>query len=206
MDKKINIDTRTIITFWLVPLGIVLAGLFISHALTGLIILGLALFIALAISPLVSAISRRIPSRSRNFATAVAYVVVVGTLTLILAIIVPVIIGETSRLVSSLPDTLKSDSDLWYNLNNFGQSFGINDLRAQILSFVSSFANSFDIGGVILSGVGAIGTTLAGFVLVLVLAFLIHGGITRELELGVVCPENIPARHSVYDHVIINRI
>lgn len=171
-DNKIHIDTRTIITFWLVPLGIILMGLFVSQALTGLIILGLALFLALAISPLVKAISLRIPGRSRNFATALAYFVVVGILCAILAIVVPVIVGETSRLISTLPETLKSDSELWNTINSFGRSIGIDDLRAGVISMASSFANSFDIGGVILSSVGAIGSVLAGFVLVLVLAFL----------------------------------
>ncbi len=97
-DNKVSIDhinTRSIIAFWLVPLGIVLVGLFIYKAIAGLIILGLALFVALAISPLVNRISRRIPGRSRNFTTALAYIIVVGALSAILAIVVPAVIGET---------------------------------------------------------------------------------------------------------------
>jgi len=170
--NKIRVDTRTIITFWLVPLGIVLVGLFIIKAVTALLILGLALFIALAISPLVNNISARIPGRSRNLATALAYVIVVGILSLILAIVVPVIISETTKLVSTLPETMKTDSELWNGLNAFGSQFGIDDLRAQIVAIIDNFANSFDLGGAILSGIGAISSALAAFVLVLVLAFL----------------------------------
>ncbi len=172
MDKKVRIDTKTIILFWLVPLAIALVLLFIWKAAAGLIILGLALFLALAISPLVNAISRRIPGRSRNLVTALAYIIVVGILCLILSVIVPVIVGETTKLVSSLPDTMRSDSDLWNGLNSFGHNIGIDNLRAQVISIVDNFANSFDFGGAILSGVSTIGTVLAGFVIVLILSLL----------------------------------
>jgi len=171
-NNKIRIDTQTVIKFWLVPLAIVLIALAVGKALTALIILGLALFLALAISPLVNSISRRIPGHSRNFATALAYIIVVGILCAILAVVVPVVIGETTQLISSLPETLKSDGDFWNGLNSFGQNIGIDDLRYQVISAIDAFAHNFDFGGAILSGVSAVGSILAGFVLVLVLAFL----------------------------------
>ena len=53
MSKKIETDLNTFIKFWLVPLGIVLAIFLMYKALTGLIIIGVSIFLALALKPLV---------------------------------------------------------------------------------------------------------------------------------------------------------
>ena len=53
MAKKIETDLKTFIKFWLVPLGIVVALFLANKALTGLIIIGVSIFLALALRPLV---------------------------------------------------------------------------------------------------------------------------------------------------------
>ena len=48
---NIEVDTRTFIRFWLVSAGIGLVVLFIYKAMTALVILGISLFLALALKP-----------------------------------------------------------------------------------------------------------------------------------------------------------
>lgn len=172
MDKKVHVDTRTIITFWLVPLAIVLFWLFVTQAAQALLIIGSALFLALAIAPLVNKIAKRVPGHKRNLATALSYVVVVGVLVAILSVIVPIVVEQTAKLIDSLPDAMRSDSDLWNNLNSFGTSIGIPDLHGQVMSAVNTFADNFDFGGAILGTIGTIGNILATVFLALVLGFL----------------------------------
>ena len=51
MSRKIEVDTKTFVRFWLVILAFCLVGLFIYKALTGLIIVGISVFLAIAIRP-----------------------------------------------------------------------------------------------------------------------------------------------------------
>lgn len=53
MSKKAGLNLNTFIKFWLVPLGIVLAIFLMYKAMTGLIIIGVSIFLALALKPLV---------------------------------------------------------------------------------------------------------------------------------------------------------
>ena len=57
MSKQIETDLRTFIKFWLVPLGIVVTILILYKALTGLIIIGISIFLALALRPLVRSVN-----------------------------------------------------------------------------------------------------------------------------------------------------
>ena len=61
MRTKIDIDTRTFVRFWLVIFGIGLAAFLLYKAQTALIILGVSLFLALALSGPVALISKKLP-------------------------------------------------------------------------------------------------------------------------------------------------
>ena len=80
MSNKIEVDTKTFVRFWLVILGLGLIALFIMQAATGLLILGIALFLAIAISPLVNKLADVIPGKGRRLPTALAYVLVMAVL------------------------------------------------------------------------------------------------------------------------------
>ena len=62
MSTKIEIDTRTFVRFWLVILAFALVALLLIKAQVALIIIGVSLFLALALNGPVSRISRRLPS------------------------------------------------------------------------------------------------------------------------------------------------
>ena len=53
MSKTIETDVRPFVKFWLVPEGIMAVIFFLYKALTGLVIIGISIFLALALKPLV---------------------------------------------------------------------------------------------------------------------------------------------------------
>ena len=101
MKVRIEIDTKTFVRFWLVVIGFGLAGLAIYSAKDALILLGVSLFLALALNRPVAAIARKLPGKSRLGGTALAYV----TLILLLGCVVGIGVG----IVLSIAKTLYVD-------------------------------------------------------------------------------------------------
>ena len=84
MSKRtIETDTKTFVKFWLVPLGIGLVILFIAAAHTGLLLVGLSIFLALALRPLVRKVNHFFhkhfgtDKKFRNLSAVLAYIIVV---------------------------------------------------------------------------------------------------------------------------------
>ena len=77
MKVRIEIDTKTFVRFWLVVMGFGLAGLAIYSAKDALVLLGISLFLALALNRPVAAIAKKLPGKSRLGGTALAYTTLV---------------------------------------------------------------------------------------------------------------------------------
>lgn len=170
---KIQIDTKTFIRFWLVIIGFAAAGYLLVKASFGLMIIGAALFFALAISPLIKRLASIFPSKSRNFAIALAYIIVVGFIIAFVAIVFPTIINESIRFLGNLPSIIGNATDDVSFINKFGNSIGIENLQAQIMQAVSSFSNTYmkDLGGILTNSITSISNAIAVLILSLVLAF-----------------------------------
>lgn len=172
--KVIEVDTKTFIRFWLVILALGLIGLFIWKALTGLIIVGIAAFLAIAIQPLAARISHLTKRESSSFASALAYGLIIVILGVILAVVVPVVIDQSVQFVRQLPATFEHTIGGWDGINNFGKTVGIDNLQQEILNGVKSFSNTFvnNFGNLLVAGVGTIASVATNVVLVLVLTLL----------------------------------
>ncbi len=172
--KTIEVDTKTFVRFWLVILGLGLIGLFIWKALSGLIIVGIAIFLAIAIQPLAERINRLIKRETTSVSSALAYGIVIIILGLIISVIVPVVIDESVQFVKQLPETFENTIGGWEGINSFGQTIGIDNLQDEISNALSNFSNSFvsNFGNVLVTGVGTIAQIATNVVLVLVLTLL----------------------------------
>lgn len=177
MTKKytIEVDTKTFIRFWLVILALGVIALFIWKAVTGLIIVGIAIFLAIAIQPLASRIKRLTKKEDSSFASVMAYVIIVLIIGIIIAVVAPVVVDETVRFVRQFPETFEHTLGGWDGINNFGQSLGIDNLQGEIISGLQSFSSSFvsNFGDVLTTSVGAISQIATGVVLTLVLTLLL---------------------------------
>lgn len=169
---RVTVDTKTFIRFWLVILGFVIGGMLILQAATGILIIGAALFLALAISPLVKKLAAFIPGEGIKLPIAIAYILVVGFISAFMLIVIPTVADETVKFANNLPTTIENISKNTTWINDIGHNFGIENLQGQIIDNVRAFGSSIvhDFSNNFADSIGAIGGFLAAFVLVLVLA------------------------------------
>ena len=174
MKVRIEIDTKTFVRFWLVVIGFGLAGLAIYSAKDALILLGVSLFLALALNRPVAAIARKLPGKSRLGGTALAYVTLILLLGCVVWFVVPPIVQQSAKFVESMPSLIDQAGSQWHGVNSFIDK---NNLRPQVDAMLenlkhqsSSWAAS--VGTNILSSVGSLASFVGSLFLVIVLSFL----------------------------------
>jgi len=174
MKENINIDTKTFIRFWLVVIGFGLVGLSIYVALPALMIIGMALFLAIALNPSVSKISNLLPSKSRLLSTAIAYVVVLSVLGTLLFLVIPPIIEQTSKFAQNVPSLIDSATTQYSGISDFVDRYDLRPQYNEVVVSLKSNATKFasGIGTNLISGIGSIVSVFANTILVLVLTFL----------------------------------
>lgn len=185
MSKTIETDTKTFIRFWLVPLGIGLVLLFLYSALTGLVIVGVSIFLALALKPLVRRVNNFF---NRHFGTekkhqtasaVLAYLIVVLVIGGVIAIVGPVVVNETAKFVQQAPEMFEKNFGGWDGINAFGKNIGINNLQHEISNTLTSLSSSIlsSFGSDVVASVSGIADVIMKVVLVLVLTllFLLEG-------------------------------
>ena len=174
MRTKIDIDTRTFVRFWLVIFGIVLAAFLITKAQTGLIIIGVSIFLALALNAPVAFIAKKLPGKSRVGATAIAYVAVIFILGLILTLVVPPVIQQTAKVAQTIPTIVESASGQWEGVRDFVNEYNLQDQLDSAMASIQSSASAWagNIGQSVVTGIGSVFAGIAALILVLVLTFL----------------------------------
>lgn len=185
MAKTIETDLKTFTKFWLVPLGIMLILLFIDKALTGLIIIGASIFLALALRPLVHKVNNFFTKhfgkdkKHQTLSAVFAYLIVILSVGAVIAIVGPVVVNETARFVEHFPETFEKTFGGWEGVNSFGKSLGINNLQGEIDGALSEVSNGLlsIVKNNLLSSVSGIADIVMKVVLVLVLTllFLLEG-------------------------------
>lgn len=174
MSTKIEIDTRTFVRFWLVIFGIALVALLLYKAQIALIILGVSMFLALALNGPVSRISRRLPGRSRVGATAIAYVMVVTVISAVVLLVIPPIVQQTAGFVQSAPRLVDSATSQWKGLNDLVNEYNLQPQVDSAVASIKSNAASWasNVGQGVVTGIGSIFSFFAALILTLVLTFL----------------------------------
>ncbi len=185
MTKTIETDLKTFVKFWLVPLGIVLMIMFLYSALTGLIIVGISIFLALALKPLVKRVNNFFTrhfgteKKHQTLSAVLAYVIVVLVIGGIIAVVGPVVVNETSKFVQNFPNTFEQTFGGWDGINNFGRTIGIDDLHAEITTSLTKLSNNLlgILGNNLVSSVSGVADVVMKIVLTLILTllFLLEG-------------------------------
>jgi len=174
MKTRIDIDTKTFVRFWLVVIGFGFAIFAIYHAQTALIILGVSLFLALALNSPVSKISKILPGRSRVGATAIAYVMVVLILGAIIVLVIPPIVQQTAKFIQNVPAFVDTATNQWKGLNDVIEQYNLKPQVDQALNSIKESTASWasNVGQSVITGVGSLFAFMTGSILVLVLTFL----------------------------------
>lgn len=174
MKVRIEIDTRTFVRFWLVVIGFAFAILAIYTASTALIILGTALFLALALSRPVNILVRYLPGKNRVLPTALAFIVVLLVLGVFMFLIVPPVVQQTVKFAETVPGLIDTTAKQWEGLNQLVTRY---HLDAQVQGALEGIKNNTtgwltSAGQNIVSGIGSAATLAGSAFLVLVLTFL----------------------------------
>lgn len=170
----IDSSTRTFVRFWLVPVGLLIAGMAVYSARSALIILGTALFLALALNAPVSRLVRVLPGNSRVLSTAISYIFVVALIGAFVFLAVPPIIEQTAKFIQTVPQLVETAREQWRGLNILIERYNLHAQVEQATTSMqqsaSGWASSF--GSNVLSGIGSVFGFITATILVLVLSFL----------------------------------
>lgn len=174
MKVKVDIETKVFIRFVLVCLGFGLTLLAIYKTRSALVLLGLSLFLALALNPPVSKISKQLPGNSRVGATAIAYLVVLAMLGGFLVLIVPPVIEQSAKFANTVPDLIDEANSQRYIFDDFIQRYGLEQAVNNAVESAKTQASSVaaNLGNILVGGVGTLLNGVANLLLVLVLTFL----------------------------------
>lgn len=174
MSRTIEVDTKTFVRFWLVILGLGLLWVFLMSAGTALIIIGIAVFLAIAIHPLVRKIDGIDKKKSRpGLSAGLAVGGLVLLIGVVLATVGPMVVSETSRFLSQAPDQIQN-SGAWDMVNSIGEKFGISDAKAQVVTLVKNTTHLIlgNIPETLVASVNTVASVLTSAILVIVLTIL----------------------------------
>lgn len=173
MKVRVQVDTQTFVRFWLVVIGFGLVGLMIYSARTGLIIIGAALFLALALNGPVSKLAKYLPGKSRAGSTAIAYLLVVLFLGAFLFLAVPPIVQQTAKFAQTVPDLVDNATRSWHSLDKLISDYNLRPQVDEALGSLKENASQWasSAGTNLLSGVGSVFGFFTSLFLTLVLSF-----------------------------------
>lgn len=193
-ERPVGIRTISIAaplrTAYLAGLGVLLAvvtGTVLQHGSTILIYIGLSLFLALGLDPVVSWVERRVP---RGGAVGIVFGIIVIIFGLILLAIVPVIVNQVTYVVTHFPtivnNVVNSNVGTWVQ-DRLAGSFDITQLSAQVINFVKDPQNILSLGGGVLSVGANVASGISGSIIVLILTLYFLASLTSMKRAFVRC-------------------
>jgi predicted PurR-regulated permease PerM len=174
MKVRIQIETETFVRFWLVVAGLILAAIALYSARTGLLLLGTALFLALALNAPVSKLANYLPGKSRIGSTAIAFVMIVAFIGTFIFLAVPPIVQQTAKFAETVPSLVQNVRERSQVVNRFIHEYNLQDQVDKSAEDLKSSASKWasNAGSNLLSGIGSVFSAIAATFLVLVLTFL----------------------------------
>ena len=174
MKVRIEIDTKTFVRFWLVVIGFGLAGLMIYASREALMIIGTALFLALALNYPVKKIAGWLPGKSRLGGTALAFTSLIVFLIAMVWFVVPPIVQQSAKFAATIPALVDQANEQWHGVGRFIDENGLREQVDTAAENVKQQAAGIatKVGTNILSSFGSLASFIASLFLVIVLAFL----------------------------------
>ena len=171
--NRFEIDNKTIIRFWLVPVAIIATAALLYWARHGLVLIASAVFVAIAINPLINVLARRLKIK-RGLSSILSFSIIVMSLTILGFLIVPSIVDQTVNFAKILPDELTD------RIENFANSDGIF-ANQEIKTITEEIVKSIDenkekwagsVGSKLFSGVNSVMAFMSASFVVFFLALL----------------------------------
>lgn len=174
MKVRIEIDTHTFVRFWLVLAGLVLAAFAIFSARTALVIIGAALFLAVALHNPVTKLVKYLPGKSRIVSTAVSFTAIVVFLAGFIGLVVPPVIEQTAKVADSVPYLVDTAKGQWGLADDIIDRYNLQPQVDRAVESINQNASSWatNAGKTLISSVSSLFNFFAALLLTLVLAFL----------------------------------
>ena len=196
-DQTLNISIRPYVVIRTVFL--VIASILAIHAIgkmsTPITIILVSFFLAIALNPPVSRISRYMPKGSRALSVAVAYLIVVGFLGGLIYTVLPPVTRQVGNFASHAPALIQQAQDKNTRTGRFITHFG---LESEVGKLADSFKSRLgDVGQFAFSSAQTALDALVKVLTVLVLTFLmlVDGPIMVERLFKKYKDEEIKLRH-----------
>lgn len=169
---KLDIDNKTVIRVMAVAVAFWLGLTLLYQIRFALSLFVISFFLAMALNPPVSFLASKIPGGSRGLATGIAYIIVLSILSLFIYSTFPPLIDETQNLVQTIPQRVENieQESSGGAVADIIQRYGLEQEAQELASSITQRLG--DIGGPIVTGIGAVTTSIVAFITVLVLTFL----------------------------------
>jgi predicted PurR-regulated permease PerM len=174
MKMKIEIDTQTFIRFWMVVIGFAVLAFALYSARTALVMIGAALFLAVALNAPVSWVAKYLPGKSRVGGTAIAFIMVVAILGAFMTLVVPPIVQQTVKFVETVPVIVDSATTQYKSVNEVIVKYHLESQVSDAVSSVKKNATGWaaNIGSGVVGSLSSLLSFIFSLAFVLVLSFL----------------------------------
>ena len=176
MKVKIEIDTKTLIRFWLVIFGFIILAGAIWIAKDVVIMIIIAAFLALALNSPVAKIAKILPGSSKNRvgATAVAYLMIVLIFGALFSILTPIIADQVKHFSKDLPQIVQNYTGEQSGIRRFITENHLEGMISQAVDSVTRSINSSvsKLGDVFFGSIASIVGWIISLFMVLAMAFL----------------------------------
>jgi predicted PurR-regulated permease PerM len=139
----VNVTNRTIVRAILWVIFSILVFRFMGRISHGLVLIFASFFLALALNPIVSWISRHLKVKSRVRATSLAYVMVIATLVVFFSLVTPPLIRQTRTFISDVPDIVNNYKTRDSSVYRFARKYKIDDKISKGAKDFASHYSSF---------------------------------------------------------------
>lgn len=197
----VNVTNRTIVRTIIWILITIVAYKFVGRISHGLTLIFASFFLAMALNPVVSWISRRLKIESRIRATALAYVGVIVIISLFLVLVVPPLVRQTRTFISNVPETVENFQNQDSKLARTAKKYHLDQ---KISQSAKDFASHYsDYGSTLLNTGKRIAEAVASILAVLVMTFMMLAEGPKWLDLfwGV-----MPAKHRAHHKRIARKM
>lgn len=174
MSININIENKNVIKIFALAVAFMLGVFAFIKMYDALILVLIAFFIALALNPAVSFLSRFMPKKRRGPAILVVFIATFALLFFLLASIIPPIAKETSSFINNLPQTVNKSFYKSENVQNFIKKYSLQDDIDRGIEAGKQRLNQY--GSNLLKDAAKFGNSFIASLTVLVMAILMLTG------------------------------
>lgn len=198
-NLNVSVTNRTIVRAILWITATIVAYKFVGRVSHELTLIFVSFFLALALNPVVSWISKHSGIKGRVQATSAAYVIVIAVLVLFFALVTPPLVNQTRTFIKEAPTLIDNFQHQNSSLARSARKYKLDEkLTKSANEFASNYGN---FGTTVWDTSKRVAESLVSVLVVLVMTFmmLVEGPYWLELYWGIV-PANRREHHKNIAH------